>query len=70
MFIKYENPIVNGYVVPMVGLGGNRKRSITKAITDLRTLVKVVEQKAKGLEEAVEQMEILDREKGATIRGQ
>jgi hypothetical protein len=62
VFIKYENLIVNGYVVPMVGLGGNRRRSITEAITDLRTLVKVVEQKAKGLEEAVEQMEILDRE--------
>jgi hypothetical protein len=43
---------------------------MTKAIFDLRTLVKVVEQKVEGMEEVVEHMEILERKKVATIKGQ
>ncbi len=54
----------------MVGSGDSRKRSITKAISDLRTLIKAIEQRAKGMEEVVEHMEILERNKVIIIRGQ
>jgi hypothetical protein len=36
----------------------------------MRTSIKVVEQREKGLEEVVEQMEILDKEKITTIKRQ
>lgn len=42
MLVKYENPISGGRIVPVVKSGGNKKRSITKEILDLRTSVKVV----------------------------
>jgi hypothetical protein len=48
---KYENLIINRHVILVVGLGGSRRRSIVEAILDLRTSIKVVEQRAKGLEE-------------------
>jgi hypothetical protein len=54
----------------VVGSRDNRRRSMTKAILDLRTLIKVVEQKVEGMEEVVEHMEILERKKVATIKGQ
>jgi hypothetical protein len=70
MFNKYENPPGGGCVVLVVKSRGNRRRSITKEILDLRTLVKVLEQRAEDLEEVVEHMEILDKEKVAAIKGQ
>jgi len=69
VFIEYENPNVSGHVILMVGSGGSRRRSITQVIFNLRTLVKLVEQNVEGLEEVVEHMEILDKEKIAAIRG-
>jgi len=69
VFIEYENPNVSGHVILMVGLGGSRRRSIAHAIFNLRTLVKLVEQKVEGLEEVVEHREILDKEKITAIRG-
>ncbi len=54
MLAKYENLVVNGRIVSMVGLGGSRKRSIVEAILDLKTLVKVVGLRAEGLEEVME----------------
>jgi hypothetical protein len=51
VLVEYENPSISGHVIPVVGLGGSRKRSIAKAILNLRTLVKVVQQKVEGLEE-------------------
>jgi hypothetical protein len=38
VLIEYENPNISGHLV--VGSGGSRRRSIAKAILDLRTLVK------------------------------
>jgi hypothetical protein len=70
MLTKYDNPNSGGCVVPVVKSGGNRRRSITKEILDLKTSVKVVKYMAKSLEQVMEQMEILDKEKVATIRGQ
>jgi hypothetical protein len=64
---KYENLTISGFIILVVGLGGNRRRSITKVILDVKTLVKVVEERAEGLEEVVEQMEILEIEKVAII---
>lgn len=49
--ISYDNLIMSRHIVPTVGSRGNRRRSIVEAILDLRTSIKVVEQKAKGLEE-------------------
>jgi len=69
MLIEYENPIINGCVVLVVKSRGSRGRSIVNVILDLRTSIKVVEQRVEGLEEVVKQMEILDKEKVATIRG-
>ncbi len=54
MLAEYENPIVSGCVILVVGLGGNRRRSMTKVIMDLKTLIKVVEQRVQGLDEVVE----------------
>jgi len=51
---KYENLVVNGRILSMVGLGGNKRRSIVEAILELRTYVKMVGQRAKGLEEVME----------------
>jgi hypothetical protein len=70
VLIEYENPNISGHVILVVGSRGSRRRSIAKAILNLKTLVKVVEQRVKGLEEVVEQMEILDKEKIVVIRGQ
>jgi hypothetical protein len=41
-----EHLIVNGQVIPVIRSSGNKKRSIIEAIFNLRTLMKVVEQKA------------------------
>ncbi len=49
---------------------GSKKRSITKAIYDLKTSVKVLEHRAIGLEIIVEYMEMLDRERVVAIKGQ
>jgi hypothetical protein len=50
--------------------GNIRKRfvTITKAIFDLRTSMKVVEEGAIGLEAIMEQMEALDRGKTCAIK--
>jgi hypothetical protein len=69
MLIEYKNPNVSGHVLLVVGSGGSRRRSIAKAIFNIKTLVKVVEQKVEGLEEVVKHMEILDKEKIVAIRG-
>jgi hypothetical protein len=67
VLVEYENLTVSGCVILVVGLGGNRRRSITKVIMELKTLGKVVEQRAEGLEEVVEHMEILEIEKIVVI---
>jgi hypothetical protein len=51
---EYENPTINGCVILVVGSRGNRRICIVKVILDLKTLVKVVEQRANDLEEVVE----------------
>ncbi len=49
---------------------GNKNKSMLEVILDLGTSVKVIEYKAKALKIMVEQMEVLEKEKVATIKGQ
>jgi hypothetical protein len=49
VFVEYKNPTTSGHVVLVVKSGGNKRRSIVETILDLRTSVKVVEQRAKKL---------------------
>ncbi len=42
---EYGDPTINGLVVLVVRFKGNRRRSITHVILDLRTSIKVVEQR-------------------------
>jgi hypothetical protein len=43
MLVEYENPIIGGHVVLVVGSRSNKRRSIAKAILDLRTSKKLVD---------------------------
>lgn len=54
----------------MTRSGGSRKRSITNAISNLRTSLKVVERRVVGLETIGEHIEVLDKEKVVVIKGQ
>lgn len=49
---------------------GNKNKSMLEVILDLGTSVKVIEYKAKALKVMVEQMEVLEKEKVVTIKGQ
>ncbi len=49
---------------------GNKNKSMLEVIFDLGTSMKVIEYKAKALKVMVEQMEVLEKEKVATIKGQ
>jgi len=54
MFIEYENPTINGCMVLVVKSRGNRRIYIAKTILNLRTLIKLVEQRIEGLEEVMD----------------
>ncbi len=54
----------------MTRSGGSRKRSITNAISNLRTSLKVVEHRVVGLETIGEHIKVLDKEKVIVIKGQ
>lgn len=70
-----EHLFVNAQIIPVIRLGGNERRSITKAIFYLRTSVKLVEQKANsfgssnGIDRNVGQREGSCHQ-GATIGGE
>ncbi len=49
---------------------GNKNKSMLEVILDLGTSMKVIEYKAKALKVMVEQMEVLEKEKIATIKEQ
>jgi len=65
-----EHPTINGQVIPLIRSSGSRKRSITNAISNLRTSMKVVEYRVVSLETIGEHIEMLDEEKVIAIRGQ
>jgi hypothetical protein len=65
-----EHPTINGQVIPLIRSSGSRKRSITNAISNLRTLRKAVEHMVVGMETIGEHIEMLDEEKVVAIRGQ
>jgi hypothetical protein len=70
-----EHPIVNGQVILVIKSGGNKRKSIIEAIFYLKTLVKVVEQRASrfggsnGVDESVGQREG-GYHQGTTIGGE
>jgi len=65
-----EHPIINRQLMSVFKSGNSRKRSvtITKAIFDLKTSMKVVEEGAIRLEAIMEQLEALDKEKTCAIK--
>jgi len=54
MFTEYENPTINGCMVLVVKSRGNKRIYIAEAILNLKTSVKLVEQKIEGLEEVMD----------------
>ncbi len=49
VLVEYGDPTINGHVVLVVRLRGNRRRSITHAIMDLRTFSKSGRAEGRGL---------------------